>query len=90
MRRAARLILPFALLLLTRTSPGSCADLSISGQVGGPGASVLMPVSFDAHGKSVSGLQFDLIVDHTVLSLAPVVGDATRTSGQDDLVVLRL
>jgi len=79
---AARAVLAFGLLFLAGTSPGFCVDLSISGQVAGPGASVLIPVSFASHGEPISGLQFDLVFDNAALSLAPVVGDAVRASGK--------
>jgi uncharacterized protein (TIGR03437 family) len=82
MWRAARLALSFGLLFFTGASRGFCVDLSISGQAAGPGASVVIPISFASHGQTVSGLQFDLVVNNAALTLAPIIGDAPRNSGK--------
>jgi len=76
----AKLVLALGLLSLAGSTPGLCVDLSIPAQVAGPGASVLLPISFASHGDSVSGLQFDLLFNDSVLSLSAVVGDAARSS----------
>jgi uncharacterized protein (TIGR03437 family) len=80
MRSAAKFVIFLSLAFVVKLSPGVCADLSIPLQVGGQGASILVPVSFASHGESVSGLQFDLSFDDSAMSLAAVVGEAARSS----------
>jgi hypothetical protein len=80
MRSVAKLAVLFCLPLAVKLSPGVCADLSIPLQVGGQGASILVPVSFASHGETVSGLQFDLSFDDSAMTVAAVVGEAARSS----------
>jgi len=82
MWRAAGMALSFGLLFLAGTSRGFSVDLTISVQTAGPGAGIVIPVSFVSHGAAVSGLQFDLVVNNAALSLMPVAGDAPRNSGK--------
>jgi len=77
-----RFALPFCLAFLGGTPLAFCSDVSIPASVAGPGASVPVPVSFAGSGSSVSGLQFDLVFDNSVLSLTTVVGLAARSSGK--------
>lgn len=70
------------LCLVSLVTPGYCADLSMPAQFTGPGAILPVAVSFASGGESVSGLQFDLSYDASVLSLSAIVGDATRNSGK--------
>lgn len=76
----ASIVMPLCLVSLV--APGFCADLSMPAQFTGPGAILPVAVSFSSGGESVSGLQFDLAYDTSVLSLSAVVGDATRNSGK--------
>jgi len=82
MRPAARRILASGLLFVVATAPGFGVNLSISGRSAGPGASILIPISFADDGQSVSGVQFDLVFDSTALSLVPIVGGVARTCGK--------
>ena len=69
-------------IFLAGTSSCFCADLFIPPQVAGPGASVLIAVSFASHGEYVSGLQFDLTLDSSALSLSTTIGGSARSSGK--------
>src|ERR1700722_4433679 len=77
-----RIVLALGLATFAGTEPGLCADLSISPFVASPGASVPVAVLFENNGPAVSGLQFDVSVDNSALSLAAVVGSAARGSGK--------
>ena len=82
MSSVARLTLPLCFASLAGTTTGLCADLSILPQVAGRGASVPVAITFASHGETVCGIQFDLVVDDSALSLSTVVGEAARGSGK--------
>ncbi len=45
------------------------AQLSVSGQPGSPGSTLVIPVVFSAQSDSVSGIQFDLQYENTVMTI---------------------
>lgn len=61
----------------------AAASLSSPAQISGPGTSVLVPVTLALGSDAVSGLQFDVQYDNSVLSLNPTAGLALRSSGKD-------
>ena len=65
---------------------GSTAALSsqilLPNQSAAPGASIRSQVDFAAQSSSVSGVQFDVHYDNSVLSLAATLGDSPKNSGK--------
>jgi len=82
LRSATRWLFALGLTVYSGIQLGLCADLSIPAYVGGPGASVPVAVLFANDGRPVSGLQFDLSLDNSALSLSTVIGSAARGSGK--------
>jgi uncharacterized protein (TIGR03437 family) len=63
-------------------SAAVAAEVSLPHSAAAPGSSLLLPVSFAAQGDSVSGIQFDLQYDTSVMSISVTVSDASRASGK--------
>ena len=85
MQRVSSLALASGLLFLAGTAPGFCAKFSISGDVAGPGASVLTSISLASGGEAVSAVQFDLVLDSaSVITSKPAIHDHFKT-GQRNL-----
>ena len=47
-----------------------------------PGSSLVLPVMFTSQTGSVSGIQFDLQYDRSVMSVVAIVGDGARNAGK--------
>jgi uncharacterized protein (TIGR03437 family) len=60
----------------------SASQLSLPSQSAPAGSSLLLLVSFAAQGDAVSGIQFDLQYDNSVMSVSATVGEAARNSGK--------
>jgi Cohesin domain len=75
-----RLLDLIACLVLAPTV--AAAQLSLSAQSAGPGSSLLIQVNLAQGTDLVSGLQFDLQYDSSVMSLMVTAGDAARKSAK--------
>ncbi len=64
------------------TVPSLCQTISIPASISGRGGSLPVPVIFANPGQPVSGLQFDIQYDPSVLLLVPVIGSASRNSAK--------
>jgi Cohesin domain len=62
------------------SAPYASSQISLSNQTAAPGSSILFPLTFAAHGASVSGVQLDLEDDGANLSLTTTVDDALKQS----------
>src|SRR5579885_3538425 len=83
MRMSRCSICPLLVLLMLGGGPAMRASqLSVPSQTAAPGSSLLLPVNFAAQGDSVSGIQFDVQYDNSVMSISVTVGDAIRNSGK--------
>jgi uncharacterized protein (TIGR03437 family) len=81
-RLATRMVAAVGVAGLAGAASGLCMSLSIPPAVGSPGASVPASVLIVTNGPAISGLQFDLSFDDSVLSLSSVIGSAARGSGK--------
>lgn len=72
----------FAVCLAVSTATPA-AEMVIPAKEAYPGASVVVPVSFQAQGHSVSALQLDLEYDNTALDIVVAVAEAIRASSKD-------
>lgn len=58
------------------------SQISVPSQPAGAGSSLVMPVLFTPQSGAVSGVQFDLEYDSSVMSVTAVSGDAARRAGK--------
>lgn len=58
------------------------SQISVPNQPAGAGAGLVMPVLFTPQSDAVSGVQFDLEYDSSVMSVTAVPGDAARQAGK--------
>jgi uncharacterized protein (TIGR03437 family) len=71
-----------AIVLLGGGANAVASQLTISNQSGAAGASVLVPVAFLSQQSLVSGIQFDVQYDNTVLNVGVILGDAAANAGK--------
>jgi uncharacterized protein (TIGR03437 family) len=57
---------------------GWAAQLSVSGQPGSPGATLVIPVVFSAQSDSISGIQFDLQYENSIMSITATPGGSSQ------------
>ena len=70
-------------LALAIALPGaSASEVSVSSAQAAPGSSVLLTAMFSTQESLVSGMQFDLQYDPSVMSVASIAGGAARSSGK--------
>lgn len=69
-------------LLLSATGAFS-SEITLSDQSATPGTSVVSQISFVSQSSTVSGVQFDVQYDNSVISLAATLADEARSSGKN-------
>jgi uncharacterized protein (TIGR03437 family) len=72
-----------AFLLLTCPSFVLAAELSLPERTGAPGSSLTAPFTFTAQGDSITGLQFDLQYDSSVMNITFTAGEGLRAAGKN-------
>lgn len=71
---------PVACVIVAAALPSYAAQLSISGQPGSPGSTLVIPVVFSAQSDSISGIQFDLQYESSVMSITASGGGSQGKS----------
>ena len=71
-----------AFLTLAGQAAVTTNQISLPSQAAAPGSSLVLPIILEPRTSSLTGLQFDLQYDNSVMSLAATIGDAARGSAK--------
>lgn len=74
---------PLAFLLLFYPAFIRAAELSLPERTGAPGSSLTAPLTFTAQGAAITGLQFDIQYDSSVMNVTFTAGEGLRAAGKN-------